>query len=396
LRGSPLKGTRVVDVTHFAAGPVATSLLADFGAEVIKVERPDGDPFRRTRTSSRVDVNPGFRAVNRNKKSISIDLRTAEGVDLVRRLVEGADVFVENMRPGAAKSLGLGVEDLLECNPGLIYCSIVGFRPGSRHSGMPSVDVIAQAMSGIVALTGMEDGDGVLVGTPLADYLGGIFAAMAVLLALLTGDREPGRHVEVSLLDGLLYVLGLRYAEMSVAGGASSPRGHGHTQSIPAGLFPAQDGQFAVAAMDRGGWLQFVEAIGRKDLAEDPRFASNHDRMANRSVLLSELSAHFSQRPREYWLRKLEATSLPYGPVNTLVDVMADSSLGAGIHLVEEDGEPVGAVVDPPFLFDGAPFETRTPPPALAEHSREILIGLGYSERDIDDLVGRGVVFLSD
>lgn len=391
----PLAGLRVVDVTQYAAGPVATLLLADYGADVIKIEPLTGDPFRQTRAVSIADTNPGFLALNRNKRSLALDLRTPEGQAIVRRLAAGSDVFIENFRSGTADRLNIGYERLRRRNRRLVYCSISGFGSTGPYRDKPAVDVIAQAMAGMMDQTGDED-RAFLVGTPLADYLGGIFGALGVLLALLGRDRRGrGEHVEVSLVDGLLFVLGLRFAEVFVTGRTPPRRGAGHAQTAPGGVFRARDGDFTVAVMNPDSWPAFCEAIDMPALATDGRFATNSLRVRNRAELLGILEKVLRTRPRAYWLDRISARNIPCGPVNTLVDVLNDPALSTVVLNATYRAHEL-RMIGAPVRLAGETATVYRSPPAPGADTADILARAGLTPQQVRRLEAAGVIKLAD
>ena len=389
----PLGGITVIDVSQYAAGPIATLLLGDYGADIVKIEPINGDPFRPTRTSSLGDTNPGFLSLNRNKRSVAVDLRTADGQAIVQRLTRGADVFVENFRPGVADRLNLGYERLRQQNEGLVYCSISGFGATGEYAQRPSVDVIAQGVAGIMDQTGEADGEPTLVGTPLADYMGGIFGSYGILLALLEKNAAGrGRHVEVSLVDGLLFILGVRFADVLATGGNPPRRGSGHTQTAPGGVFIARDGRFSVAVLSPMSWEAFCDVLGIPEVGIDPRFASNVDRVKNRTDLLEVLGQLFITNDRDHWLGLLASRGIPCGPVNSLVDVLNDQWLNGIVTTTTYDGAGEVRMVGPPVKLDGVPGRPPSPPPRLGANTHSVLKEAGFSDDELRAWAEAGVI----
>ncbi|MGC8974331.1 MAG: CaiB/BaiF CoA transferase family protein, partial [Thermoproteus sp.] len=325
----PLEGVRVVDLTSAMAGPFATMLLADLGAEVIKVEPPEGDqsrdwgpPFYGEKYSAY------FASVNRGKKSVVVNLKNEDGRRVVYRLAERADVFLENFRPGTAARLGVGYQILRKLNPRLIYCSISGFGQYGRYRDQPGYDLIALAMSGLMDLTGEPDGPPVKFAVPIADIVTGMYCAVAVLAALRARERTgEGAYIDMALLDSALGISTHQSASYLASGRVPRRLGSAHSSIAPYQAFKAGDGRYFIVAVGTEKLRRdFCKAIGREDLADDPRFESNDKRAVNREALAAELERVFSQRPASHWVEALRAAGIPAAPIYNIAEALSDEN----------------------------------------------------------------------
>ena len=404
----PLEGIRVVDCSTVLAGPYATMILGDLGADVVKVEPPDGDATRGwgppwvgveadgTRTAAYA------LAINRNKRSIRLDLRGPAGAEVLGRLLTPADVLVENYRPGALARFGLGDEALRAINPGLIHASITGYGPASPDPARPGYDFVIQAESGLMSITGAPDEDGghpTKVGVAISDVVTGLNAAIAILAAIFARDRDTGggarrasgQRIDLSLLGSTLAAL-VNQAQNAFAGDVPGRLGNGHPNIVPYQAFDTLDGTIAVAVGSERQWPRLCRALGLPALADDPAFATNGARVANRATLLPTLAERFAERSTDDWLAALDAADVPAGPI---LDVAAafDSPWAAG-RTVELDHPRLGRLrqVAPPFELSATPASVRTPPPLLGEHTDEILAEIGYDAEAIAALHADGVV----
>jgi crotonobetainyl-CoA:carnitine CoA-transferase CaiB-like acyl-CoA transferase len=373
----PLEGLRVLDLSRVLAGPYATMVLADLGADVIKVEHPErGDDTRQWGPPFAGGESAYFLSVNRNKRSIGVDLKDPEGLEKVKRLAVEADVLIENMKRGALEKLGLGYEALREANPGLVYCSITGFGPG-KDEERPGYDFLVQARAGIMGITGFPEPNGqpTKVGVAIADIVCGLHAATAILAALHERERTgEGARIEVPLFESTLSWLANRGQEYLVSDEDKGRMGNAHPTIVPYQTFDASDKQIAVAVGNDAQFERLCEAIGREDLAQDERYATNPGRVANRQELVEALQRELSERTAEEWVEKIRGVGIPCGPVNTLAEALADEHLASTDMLQEIEHTQAGVLemLASPVLVDGERLPIRRPPPTLGEHSEEM------------------------
>jgi crotonobetainyl-CoA:carnitine CoA-transferase CaiB-like acyl-CoA transferase len=370
----PLAGVRVLDLSRVMAGPYATMVLGDLGAEVLKIEHPErGDDTRHWGPPFAGGESAYFLAVNRNKRSIGVDLKEHKGLERAKTLAAGADVVIENWRRGALEKLGLGYEALKEGNPDLVYCSITGFGPGPDED-RPGYDFLVQARGGVMGITGQPGGEPTKVGVAISDIVCGMFASNAILAALYRrGVTGEGARIEVPLFETTLGWLANRGQEYLVSGEDSGLIGNAHPSIVPYQTFDASDRPLVVAVGNDSQFADLCEAIGRSELAEDERYAANPDRVANREALVQDLQEEFRKRTAEEWAEEIRAAGVPSGPVNPLAEVFTDEHvLGSGI-LEEIDHPSAGTLrmVASPILIDGGRLPIRRPPPVLGQHTEE-------------------------
>jgi crotonobetainyl-CoA:carnitine CoA-transferase CaiB-like acyl-CoA transferase len=372
----PLEGVRVLDLSRVLAGPYATMMLADLGADVLKVEHPErGDDTRHWGPPFAGGESAYFLSVNRNKRSVGVDLKSKAGLEKVKELAASADVLIENMRRGALAKMGLGYEVLKELNPGLVYCSITGFGPGPDED-RPGYDFLIQARGGIMGITGFDEPT--KVGVAAADMVCGLQAAMAVLAALYrraeTGD---GARVEVPLFESQLSWLANRAQEYLVSGEDTGRMGNAHPTIVPYQTFHASDRPLALAVGNDSQFANLCKAVGRPELTGDERFATNPDRVANRDELVAILQEEFRKKTVDEWVEEIREAGVPCGPVNTLADVFSDAHvLNSG--MLRELNHPAAETLKmlaSPMLVDGERLPIRRPPPTLGQHTEEILGG---------------------
>lgn len=398
----PLEGLKVLDLSRVLAGPFCTMNLADLGAEVIKIERPGvGDETREWGPPDQAGLASYFLSINRNKRSVAIDLSSDQGRELARRLADKADVVIENFKIGGAAHLGLAYEDLRASNPGLIYCSISGFGSGREPSDRPGYDLIVQAESGLMSITGSPDGPPQRIGVALVDVLTGQQAAIGILSALHARDRTgEGQRIEVSLLDTSIASL-VNIAQTALATGEDPPRiGPAHPSIVPYQLFEASDGHLLVAAGNDAAFRRLCEVMELDSLPDDERFISNPDRVTHRDELIPILSKRFSERGVTEWLADLEEAKIPCGKVRGVHDaISAAASAGDPVTVGVEMDLPDGGterieLIRQPLRFVSDPIDTDvSPPPRLGEHTAEVLAGeLGLEAAEISDLEDAGVI----
>jgi crotonobetainyl-CoA:carnitine CoA-transferase CaiB-like acyl-CoA transferase len=404
----PLAGFRVVDCSAVLAGPYCTMLLGDLGADVIKVEPPEGDATRGwgppwvgseaagTRTAAY------YLAVNRNKRSLRLDLKHPLGVAVLERLLERGDVLVENQRPGGFARLGFDDETLRRLNPRLVHLGITGYGTAGPAASLPGYDFVIQAASGLMSITGPPDADGggpTKVGVAISDVITGMLGAVGILAALLDRERgasgggATGQNVEISLLGATLASL-VNQAQNAFVGDVPGRLGNAHPNIVPYETFETADGTIAVAVGSERQWQRLCGVLDRPELAGDPRFASNGDRVTHRSELRAILDARFRKRGASAWLAVLTAASIPCGPINTIAEAFASDAAQALGMTVDQSHPAWGAIrqVGIPFRLSETPASIRTPPPALGEHTDKILAELGYDDAAIAGLRERRVV----
>ncbi|HRN50991.1 MAG TPA: CoA transferase [Anaerolineales bacterium] len=393
-----LSGIRVLDLTRVLAGPYCTMLLGDMGADVIKVEAPDkgddtrhwGPPFTQSGMSAY------FISANRNKRSLTLNLKHPAALDILRQLIAKSDVLVENFKPGTLERLGLSYEALQELRPDLIYCTVSGYGYSGPDSHKPGYDFIAQARGGLMSITGPADGEPVRVGLAIADLLSGIYACNAITAALFARERQKtGQRIDISLFDAQVGTLSYVASNYLISGQPPKRYGNGHPNIVPYQSFKASDGYFAFASGNDGQWSKFCAAAGRSDLSEDPRFASNPKRVENREVLIPILDELFATRPVAEWLAACEQAGVPAGPINTIDQVFSDPQVLARemvLHGELSSGEAIDMLASP-IKVPTSPMQLRYPPPALGEHTQAILNSeLGLNDAALAELKSSGAI----
>jgi crotonobetainyl-CoA:carnitine CoA-transferase CaiB-like acyl-CoA transferase len=370
----PLEGIKVLDLSRVLAGPYATMVLADLGADVVKVEHPErGDDTRHWGPPFAGGESAYFLSVNRNKRSIGVDLKDPEGLQRVKRLAAGADVLIENMRRGALERFGLGYEALKVTNPGLVYCSITGFGPGEDED-RPGYDFLVQARAGIMGITGFPEGEPTKVGVAIADIVCGLYAATAILAALHRREISgEGACIEVPLFEATLGWLANRGQEYLVSGEDKGRMGNAHPTIVPYQTFDASDRPVAVAVGNDAQFRRLCEAVGRAELADDERYATNPARVANRDELVETLQGEFSKLTADEWVERIREAGVPAGPVNALADVFSDEHVLSSriLQTVEHPAAGVLKMLASPVLVDGERPPVRRPPPILGQHTEE-------------------------
>lgn len=423
-RHGPLAGIRVVDCSTVLAGPYCTMLLGDLGADVVKVEPPEGDATRGWGPPWVGDESAGtrtaayFLAVNRNKRSVRLDLARAEGREVLRRLLRTGDAVVENYRVGGFAKLGFPDDVLHALNPRLVHLAISGFGTRGPDASKPGYDFVIQAVGGLMSITGEPDGRPMKVGVAISDVVSGLFGAVSVLAALLARERDEGdasstraagatgataataarvgrgQRIDVSLLQSTLAVLVNQAQNALVTGAAPVRRGNAHPSIVPYETFATADGQIAVGVGSERQWARLGPAIGLPGLATEARFATNGDRVEHRDELIPILAARFTTEPSETWLARLDDAGIPAGPILDLpaaLDSPQARALGSRVRL---EHPALGRVdqVGFPFELSATPAAIRTPPPLLGEHTDEVLAELGYDEAARASLRRAGVI----
>ncbi len=393
----PLAGMKVIEFAHVMAGPTCGLMLADMGADVIKLERvPDGEDTRRMTPPTIDGESAAFLMMNRNKRGIAVDLKHDAGKEIARRLLRTADVAIENFRKGTMERLGLGYEAMRQHNPGLIYCEVSGFGRSGPYADRGGYDLIAQGMSGLMSITGEGPGrPPVKCGAPMTDITAGILAAMGVLAAyahkLKTGE---GQRVDVSLFEAGIVHTYWQSAIAFATGVAPGPMGSAHPLNGPYQAFATANGWITVGAANQPNWLKLVDALEASALKDDPRFASNDARMANLPALVDRLAPLFKQRTSADWLERLEAVGVPAGPVLDVVQMHADPQTLAREMVVEvphsrlKKHQSLGT----PVKFSATPGAVAHGAPVLGEHTREVLAEYDYSKEEINALIASGAI----
>src|ERR1700681_4104395 len=396
-KAGPLTGLKVIDLSHVMAGPTCAMLLADMGADVIKVEKiPGADDARRMAPPTIAGESAAFLMMNRNKRGIALDLKTEAGHTVLSRLLQDADVLIENYRRGTMERMGFGYLALCASNPRLIYCSISGFGPPGPFSVCGGFVLVAQGMSGFMSITGKGPGcPPVKLGAPVTDITAGILSCVGIVAALHSlASSGQGQMVDTSLFEaGIIHT----YWQSAIAfatGKAPGPMGTGHPLNAPYQAFPAADGWITIGAANQGNWLRLLEALEAPELNDDPRFLNNAGRMRNLSALNAALTPLFKHRSSAEWLRRLEEAGVPAGPVLDVNQMHADPQTLAREMIVETTHPKAGQVraIGLPIKFSDTPGSLRRAAPVFGQHTREVLRDHGFSETQIDQMAGLGAI----
>lgn len=387
-----LDGVRVLDLSRVLAGPYCTMMLGDLGADIIKIEAPGlgddtrhwGPPFAPGGESAY------FLCVNRNKRSVTLNLKSEQGLHILKELISRCDVLVENFKVGTLEKWGLSYETLQGLHPGLVYCTITGYGYTGPYRHLPGYDFIVQAQGGLMSITGPQDGEPFKVGVAIADITAGLFACNAILAALFEHQRSgSGQRIDISLLDSQIAWLANVGSNYLVSGEAPLRYGNAHPNIVPYQTFKARDGYFALAVGNDSQWKQFCEKTGQLGWAEDERFQTNARRVKNRDVLIPLLDGLFAQAEISHWLGLLETIGVPCGPINSIDQALDDPQVRARQMVIDMPHTSAGSVkmVASPLKIPTAPPSVRLPPPMLGEHTADILSGfLGYSQQQVDQL----------
>ena len=393
---SPLSGITVLEIASAVAGPFASMMLADLGAEVIKVEPINGDHARSWGPPFYADnYSAYFASINRGKKSIAINLGTREGIDIARKLVSRSDVIIEAMRPGAADKLGIGYVDSARLNPGIIYCSISGFGQWGPYRNEPGYDIIALAMSGLMDLTGEPNGEPVKFGVPIIDIVTSMYCVTSILAALRMREKNgKGTYIDLSLINSALSIL-THQASQYLAGGEVPRRmGSAHPTIVPYQAFKGSDDKYFIVAVGNDKlWESFCKAIGREDLLLNPLYRTNPDRVRNREALIEELRATFNKSPSNHWIKLLKEAGVPVSPILNVKEAVESDHAKQRGAVLSLTHPRIGAikVMSNPIKSNNMKVTTDIPPPMLGEHTQEVLSWLGYSNEEITDLLRRGI-----
>lgn len=395
--GGPLQGIRVLDFTRALAGPYCTMVLGDLGADVDKIEMPGrGDETREWGPPFINGQSSYFMSINRNKRSVSLDLKSEEGLRAARDLAARSDVVVENFRPGTADRLGVGAGDLRALNERLVYCSISGFgQDGPPRAGY---DQIVQGTAGLMSITGMPDGPPVKLGIPISDIVAGMFGGHAVIAALFERERTgSGKTIDVAMQDSVIALLTFQAGRYFATGTSPGREGNHHPSIAPYGMYETADGYINITVGNDSLYRRFCDALDAAHLLEDERFRDNGERVANRSALTEEITRILRARKTEEWVETLSEAGVPAGSIRTLEEVFADPLVRERAMKVDVEHPAVGAlsVTGPPWKLDGASSPVRLAPPLLGQHTREVLADIaGYDPERIEQLSGSGAVYL--
>jgi formyl-CoA transferase len=394
----PLSDITVLDLSRVLAGPYCTMMLGDLGAEVIKVERPgSGDETRQWGPPDAGGESAYYLCVNRNKRSLTVNLKAPEGQKMTRRLADQSDVLIENYRVGTIQKMGLGYEDLKKKNPGLIYCAITGFGQNGPYKDKPGYDFMIQGMGGVMSFTGEPDGPPMKVGVAIVDITAGLFACSSILAALRHREKTgKGQYVDISLLDSMVAWLANVGSNYLISGERPIRYGNGHPNIVPYEPFNTKDGNYiALAVGNDKQWQKFCALTGIDHLASDPRFATNPQRVRNRKALIPIIAAKMLNRPGEEWIRELDNLQIPCGPINTLDKVFSDAQV-LEREMVAEVSHPTAKTVKmvaSPMKFQETPCEITRHPPLLGEHTDEILREkFGYNSKKIEEFRQQGII----
>ena len=400
--GLPLEGVKVLDLTRAMPGPYCTMMLADLGADVIKIEPPGGDETRLWGPPFIGEESTYFLSVNRNKKSIVIDLRKEEGVEIIRRLAASSQVLVENYRPGTTEKLGISYPEVKKVNPSIVYCSISGFGQTGPSKEKPGYDIIAFAASGVMSITGEPGRPPVKMGVPVSDICAGMYGAYAIMTALYRQERDKalyppqgsetsprGEYIDVSMFEGQVSWLTHQASAYFATGENPEPLGSMHPSIAPYQAFKGSDGKYFVIAVGNDVlWKKFCDAVGVPQLKDDERFVSNSSRVKNRSELVTQLANIFSRATADDWIEKTSSVGVPCGPINRLGEVFKDPQVASRKMVLECEHPTAGKIkqIGIPYHFDNFEFAVRSPPPLLGEHTGKILTALGFTQSEVDQL----------
>ncbi|MBM3942421.1 MAG: CoA transferase [SAR202 cluster bacterium] len=392
---SALQNIKVVDLTRTLAGPFCTMLLGDMGADVVKIEEPGHGDETRAWTPFWNGESAQFLSFNRNKRSLSLNLKEPAAVDIVLALARQGDVFIESFRAGALERMGLGFEAVRAVNPGIVYCTISGFGRTGPMAEMPGYDLIIQGYSGLMSLTGEADGLPLRVGFSLVDLFTGMMAYGSIVTALYHRQQTgQGQWIDASLLDGQVAAMSYHATSYFATGRVPHRMGSGHPGLVPYQTFSASDGYFILGCANQGLWERMCRGIGHPELMADPRFKTNDDRVAHRAECVAALSQIFQDKPMSHWVEAITAAGVPCGPINRVSDVVADAQVLARnmITPVPHPKVPDLRVPGSPLKLTETPPALQRPPPLLGQHNHEVLAELGYTPEQVGELERQGVI----
>ena len=395
-----LEGMRVLDCSQILAGPFCSMLLADMGADVIKIEKPNGGDDTRRMGPPFIDTeSAAFLAMNRNKRSIVLNFKEQSGVQAMKTLVKDADIVIENYRTGTMDRLGLGYKDLNNINPGIIYCSISGFGRTGPYANRGGFDLVAQGMSGLMSITGVPNSPPVKVGVPIADMNAGMFATYGILTAYINKLRtRKGQYLEISLLEAAIAYTVWESAGYFATGDIAEPLGSSHRNSAPYQALKTKDGHINIGAPNQSNWERFANAIERTDLVARNEFKDNASRLVNRESLEVELELTLTTKSSGEWLEVLEKCGVPAGPILNVSEVWNDPQIQARNMEVTLEHPTAGKIknIGLAAKLYSTPGRITKPAPLLGQHTREVLMNAGYSKKNIEALVDSGAAVIND
>ena len=391
---TPLDGIKVLDCSQILAGPYCSMLLADMGADVVKIEKPSGgDDTRRMGPPFLEGESAAFLAMNRNKRSVVLDFKHADGVAAMRRMLADADVIIENYRAGVMGRLGLDYDAVRELNPGIIYCSISGFGRTGPYAERAGFDLIAQGMSGVMSFTGIPGSPPVKVGVPMADLNAGLYSAYGILSAYIHKLKSgEGQYLEVSIMEAALAYTVWESASYFATGNVPPPLGSAHRLSAPYQALRTADGHITIGAPNQSNWERLCKAMGREDLLADERYADNAGRLMNREALEKDLEETFGTRSTREWCEVLDESGVPAGPIYNMEQVWADEQVQARAMDVTLKHPKVGSIrnIGLAAKLYGSPGRIHSPAPLMGQHTREVLAESGFNETEIEKLIASG------
>ncbi|MGH8811152.1 MAG: CaiB/BaiF CoA transferase family protein [Advenella sp.] len=380
-----LQGVKVIEICNVAAGPFCSMLLADMGADVIKIEHPDGGDTLRSWPPISDGYSENFASLNRNKKSVTLNLKSPADVQAARQLMRSADIVLENNRPGVMDRLGLGYADISQLNRQIVYCSISAYGQSGPRSQEGGFDLTVQAMSGLMSVTGEADGPPVKCGVPVSDFSAGLYAAFAIVSALRMAERNgEGTHIDISMLGATLGIAALQTSEYFGSGNNPRKLGSAHPRNAPYQVFRCKQGYFGMAAGNNSLWKSVCQVVGRPELFDDARFTSTSLRAQHQQALLEIMESIFASEDAQYWLEQFRAAGVPCAPINQYSDVLADEQV-AHMDWVQNISLPNGLTARTfasPIRFDGQTSRISVGPPALGEHNNEILSTITTQRED--------------
>ena len=392
----PLEGIKVLDLSRALAGPYCTMMLADMGAEVIKVEMPGrGDDSRSWGPPFLNGESAYFMSVNRNKKSITLNLKNEKAIEIVHTLIKQSDILIENFRPGTMEKLGLEYDKVKEINQKIIYCSISAFGQDGPYRLLPGMDQVLQGMGGLMSITGEPEGPPIKVGVAVADIAGGMFAAYAIMIALYYREKTgEGQRIDDSLLDNQIAWLTYRAGSFFASGDIPKPLGSGHPVIVPYQAFKAKNSYFNIAVGNDQLWQKFCKTVGLEEIKDDEKFATNAKRVENREEIIRIIENIFSSKDEQEWLKILTDAGIPCGPIYTLDKLFADPQVLHRQMLQELNHPKAGKikVTGLPTKFSLTPGEILSAPPTLGQHNKEILMNLGYNESEIEKMANDKII----